>query len=96
MSDIKLTEYINTITDKLLDQGNLTAIFLTGINHLFTINIKQFLIIYNLGSSPDLVPLLQKYLDSTGDIQTVSILVLKTIPSEIVHEHPVMMNWINR
>lgn len=30
LSDIKLTEYINTITDKLLDQGNLTAIFLTG------------------------------------------------------------------
>lgn len=30
LSDVKLTEYINTITDKLLDQGNLTAIFLTG------------------------------------------------------------------
>ncbi|XP_025204339.1 GATOR complex protein MIOS [Melanaphis sacchari] len=76
LSDIKLTEYINTITDKLLDQGNLTAIFLTG-------------------SSPDVVPLLQRYLDSTGDIQTVSILVLKTIPSEIVHENTVMMSWIN-
>jgi len=30
LSDIKLTEYINKITDKLLDEGNLTAIFLTG------------------------------------------------------------------
>ncbi|XP_050420341.1 GATOR complex protein MIOS isoform X3 [Adelges cooleyi] len=76
LSDQKLIEYINLITDKLLDQGNLSAIFL-------------------IGSSPELVPLLQRYLDNTGDIQTASILVLKTIPSEIVHEHPAMMNWIN-
>lgn len=40
------------------------------------------------------MPLLQKYLDNTGDIQTVSILVLKTIPPEIVHEDEVMMRWI--
>lgn len=31
LSDIKLTEYINNITKKLKDQGNLTAILLTGI-----------------------------------------------------------------
>jgi len=54
------------------------------------------LLLLLLGSSPDVIPLLQRYLDSTGDIQTVSILVLKTIPSEIVHENAVMMSWINR
>lgn len=58
------------------------------------IDLNAFFLL--LGSSPDVVPLLQRYLDSTGDIQTVSILVLKTIPSEIVHENAVMMSWINR
>lgn len=56
----------------------------------------MLIIFNNAGSSPDLTPLLQRYLDSTGDIQTVSILALKIMPTEIVHEHPVMMNWINR
>jgi len=58
--------------------------------------ISYFFSFLLLGSSPDVVPLLQRYLDSTGDIQTVSILVLKTIPSEFVHENAVMMSWINR
>jgi len=59
-------------------------------------NVEFKTIFSLLGLSPDVVPLLQRYLDSTGDIQTVSILVLKTIPREIVHENAVMMSWINR
>ncbi|XKL63054.1 hypothetical protein PGB90_005418 [Kerria lacca] len=46
------------------------------------------------GANDESIPLLQKYLDNTGDVQTVSVIAVRTFSSNIVHGDVVCQSWI--
>jgi len=48
-----------------------------------------------LGTTSEGVQLLQRYLDVTGDVQSVSLLAVRTFPRELVFNSPVQ-EWIAR
>lgn len=75
LSDTRLAEFINTLTDQLTQQGDLCGIILTGM-------------------SPEVIPLLQCYLDNTSDVQGVSVLAMRAFPPYLL-EHEAAQYWIN-
>lgn len=76
LSDKKLYDFINILTVKLIEDGNLYGLLLTG-------TVKEGLM------------LLQKYLDMTGDIQSTTLIAVKSFPEELQHEMCVQ-EWIAR
>ncbi|XP_017302881.1 GATOR complex protein MIOS-B-like, partial [Diaphorina citri] len=47
------------------------------------------------GSCKEALPLLQKHLDNTGDVQTVSLIVVRSFPTNLIHEDVILQDWIN-
>ncbi|KAL1463656.1 hypothetical protein WDU94_015390 [Cyamophila willieti] len=47
------------------------------------------------GSCKEALPLLQKHLDNTGDVQTVSLIVVRSFPVSLVHEDVILQDWVN-
>lgn len=45
------------------------------------------------GTSVECINLLQQYLDSTGDVQSVSLIAARTFHSELLKD-PQVMDWI--
>ncbi|KAL0278558.1 UNVERIFIED_CONTAM: hypothetical protein PYX00_000352 [Menopon gallinae] len=74
LSDLKLSEYLLKLSEKLTEEGNLDGILLTG-------------------ASVEGAKLLQRYLDATGDVQSVSLLAIRAFPLEIQMDQNVQ-NWI--
>lgn len=74
LSDLKLSEYLIKLTEKLRDEGDLAGMLLTG-------------------ATADGAKLLQKYLDRTGDVQSVSLLAIRSFPIELQKDQNVQ-NWI--
>jgi len=74
LSDVKLNEYMRKLADKLISDGDLAGILLTG-------------------TSSEGVKLLQRYLDLTGDVQSVSLVAVRSFPSHMLQDVNVE-NWI--
>ncbi|KAK9501891.1 hypothetical protein O3M35_012529 [Rhynocoris fuscipes] len=75
LSDSKLAEFITQLTDSLVQEGNLSAVLLTGM-------------------STQTIPLLQHYLDNTGDVQSVSVLAMRGFSPSLL-DHDRTQYWIN-
>ncbi|BES96654.1 missing oocyte, meiosis regulator, homolog (Drosophila) [Nesidiocoris tenuis] len=75
LSDSKLVEYLNKLTDQLTVDGNLAGLILTGM-------------------SSSALPLLQQYLDSTGDVQSVAIFTMKGFPPSLLESNRAQY-WIS-
>lgn len=48
-----------------------------------------------IGSTSEGLNVLQKYLDRTGDVQSVSFIAIRAFPPQLVKEMAVQV-WINR
>ncbi|XP_065221938.1 GATOR2 complex protein MIOS-B [Planococcus citri] len=46
------------------------------------------------GTSEECIPLLQKYLDKTGDVQSVSLIAVRGFHSNFLHEDNICQSWI--
>lgn len=75
LPDNKLYEYLKRLTEKLLDEGNLDGILLTG-------------------NSNDGIRLLQRFLDSSGDIQSTTLIAVRAFPGELVLD--TVKDWIRK
>lgn len=49
-----------------------------------------------LGTTEECIPLFQRYLDNTGDVQTVSVIAVRAFPFNFFHEDPSCQAWIER
>lgn len=46
------------------------------------------------GTTEECIPLFQRYLDNTGDVQTVSVIAVRAFPFNFFHEDPSCQAWI--
>jgi len=78
----------------MVKKGNLEAILLTGNFHSSDSEYNNNSLLHETlkyscysgfdpGMTPQAFPLLQKYLDMTADVQTVAILVIRTMAMDI-------------
>lgn len=104
LSDSKLVDFITQITVKLIEEGNLAGMLLTGnllqtlqkILHAFFNNKKiSVKCIYFAGTNIEGVNLLQQYLDMSGDVQSVSLIAARSFQPELTRE-PQVQEWISR
>lgn len=91
LPDNKLYEYLRKLSDKLMDEGNLDGILLTGNDHVKT-NTK----LNNLssGNNNEGIKLLQRFLDTTGDIQSTTLIAVRAFPGELVSDS--VREWIKK
>ncbi|CAH0752477.1 unnamed protein product [Bemisia tabaci] len=75
LNDSRLCDYLGTLTSWIIEEGNLSGLFLTG-------------------AGVDAIPLLQCYLDVTGDVQSVSLITVRSFPPELIQENLHLQNWI--
>lgn len=48
------------------------------------------------GAGAECIPLLQHYLDNTGDVQSVSLIAITTFPSQLLDKDTQVHDWIAR
>lgn len=93
LSDLRLADYILGLTTKLTEEGDLAGLLLTGTNfgHLFNNEVNPIIPI--LGTSANGLDILQRYLDVSGDIQSVCILVMRAFSSTLMQQERVQ-DWL--
>lgn len=89
LPDNKLHEYLKNLYMKLMEDGNLDGILLTGMN--LTSLSAIYVFILTIGNSFDGIKLLQKYLDITGDIQSTSLIAVRAFPTNL----DTVTDWIS-
>ncbi|RWS24977.1 WD repeat-containing protein mio-like protein [Leptotrombidium deliense] len=75
LSDQKLHKFLSSLTQKLVDAGDLEGLFLVGLS--------------NKG-----IDLLQRYVEMTSDVQTVSLIILHSLPA--MHDDPRVQLWVDK
>ncbi|RWS17041.1 WD repeat-containing protein mio-like protein [Dinothrombium tinctorium] len=63
LPDAKLYKYLQSLTQKLVDSGDLEGLLLLGLS--------------NAG-----IDLIQRYIESTSDVQTISLVILHSLPAK--------------
>lgn len=77
LSNSKLHDYLMTLTETLVSEGDLAGILLTG-------------------ATVEAVPLLQHYLDHTGDLQSVGLIAVNTFHTSLLEKDSRVESWVTR
>lgn len=77
LSNSKLHDYLMSLTEVLVSEGDLAGMLLTG-------------------ATVEAVPLLQHFLDHTGDLQSVSLIAVNTFNTSLLEKDSRVENWVNR
>ncbi|XP_054286757.1 GATOR complex protein MIOS [Macrosteles quadrilineatus] len=76
LSNVRLAEYVSSLSAGLVERGRLAGMLLTG-------------------AGADCIPLLQHYLDNTGDVQSVALVATCTFSSQLLDKDTQVQDWIN-
>jgi len=103
LSDNKLHEYLKKLTQKVIEDGDLAGFLVTGCDsnvlyfYKYIMLITYLLITHcrALGASMESIQLLSKYLEITSDVQSCTLIAIRTFPPKLLQENQVQV-WITR